>query len=354
MRIIADIDSYILAQAQWLTSRPEIIEGSGEAGCNGPYRQQVTPYRAVAHALALTRLASERGHPTVAASCTARGAAVLKSVVEHSAFVRNRSGQGLDEFNGLIGQTWIAEGLLEAYKLNNDKELVNTAADLWCRLGMSERNLWNLPGPVAKPSLSLNQQIYHCYVGLKLDQASGDPDIRLQCEKFITAIGREVRTTTAGRLRHTLRGAPTLRGRASSARTDLRESAVPFYLRRQLGYNPYAIGGLARCLRLAKGRGKSAIGALLTSLEPRIQRLAREATNGRLARNTFAMTYNQAGFDLALAGQILDFDQSIIDGLIRSQITTASRMLQAGGVEDPVTLRLRAYELDGLLDGFEV
>ncbi|MFM7311883.1 MAG: hypothetical protein ACKO0M_01740 [Cyanobium sp.] len=104
-------------------------DGSFPAGCNGPYRDPETPVRNTAHWLfLLLRCWSWTGEPRWrSAALRALGYLTSEAARPMGASFWCRRKPQKDFCNGLVGQAWALEGLLEAHRLLEDERALALA-----------------------------------------------------------------------------------------------------------------------------------------------------------------------------------------------------------------------------------
>jgi hypothetical protein len=228
------------------------------AGHNGPYRHPETPIRNTAHwAISFSRaweLTGERSYRVA-------GERALKYLLD--AFNANRRKmlpcryqRGKDVANGVMGQAWAIEGLIEAGRRLEMDDAVYAALELFCNHPYhTGAGAWLRLRPDGAPNgfdWNFNHQLWFCASGALLVRAGFD-EPAASVRDFCRRIHEHIELYPSGLIRHVNNRflACGMRGHAKAAARDL---YYAFHRKamweKSLGYhcfNTYALALIIRC-----------------------------------------------------------------------------------------------------------
>lgn len=313
-------------------------DGSFPGGHNGPWNERESPVRATSN-WACLMLHLGRGEGNGEHERSARKA--LRFLLSESCREKGRPfrcREGNDPPNGLIGQAWALDALLEGYEQLGDDECLRAAEDvLLLHRFDGKRGLWHNSRMDGKPSginNTLNQQVWFAYAALRAHRSGGNRTIGSDAETFFRKLGSHVRFD-GKRIAHHL--------------NPLTEILMP---RQTEGYLSFLLFGLAKAHRT----DPDAIPKEILGMVPKCVGFLNESIfSGKSSRAPeYAWTYNPTGFEAAHVIEAFSIESRISAEMwaaeqVRRTFDFAS-MLMTNSSSDPETLSSRICEACGLPD----
>ncbi len=183
--------------------------GSWDAGHNGPYHDMETPVRNTAHWL----MACSKSYRLTARS------EYLDAVASASRFLLRkelrpkgqafylRESQTKDRCNGLIGQAWVMEALIQASKILGDSKYQEVAKDVFFLHEFSQENkLWrrrDIGGECLDIDPTFNHQLWFAAVASALMKKNGVIFQRVQ--DFMNNLQRQMSVSQSGLILHLIK-----------------------------------------------------------------------------------------------------------------------------------------------------
>ena len=180
-------------------------DGSMPAGHNGPYHDPETPVRNTAHwgitFQAVWEITGDYKFLDAAIACAEY---LLNSVTPQTPFYcRNKLNK--DQTNGLIGQAWAMEALLEIGVRQNRSDLINLAESVFnLHPFMIREGGWltvRLDGSPSRLDQTFNHQLWFCAIGVML-LTSGRESASESVEAFLGRLSSHLRLYPNGLIRH--------------------------------------------------------------------------------------------------------------------------------------------------------
>ena len=166
-------------------------DGSFPAGYNGPWNQQDTPVRVSSHwgilllkAYEITKdikfkIGAERAYLYLTSKEARPYNYSFHCIISKDKFTQS---------NGLIGQAWVIESLIEAYNYLNDVSYLNLAENLILKHNFDDNIcLWNvlgLKGEILKIHKTFNQQLWFSVIAHKIAKICNNSEIQINVDKF--------------------------------------------------------------------------------------------------------------------------------------------------------------------------
>jgi len=167
-----------------------LYDGYAKAGCNGPYGDCDTPMRNTAHwCIIYSFLYSKYKNENYLD--------VIKKFIEYlmSEDYYGISGAAIcrtkhtDDTNGVIGQAWIIEGLIEAFKILQNEQLLERAISIFnSQKFIDEVGLWKIccsNGKVVGYDYVFNHNLWLAASGCLILEQRESPDIRKKVTSFL-------------------------------------------------------------------------------------------------------------------------------------------------------------------------
>lgn len=350
-RLLLSADAAIFVQG---------ADGSLPAGHNGPYRDEETPVRNTAHWLLLLgkayRLTGMQRYRS--AGEAALGYLLSPAARPVGATFYCRSNPRKDFANGLIGQAWVVESLVDAAEVFDAPEALDLAlATIVLHPFDEKRKLWrrvNVDGSWSSIDETFNHQLWFAASTALALRARELPEVRQNLDAFLHWVGQEgLRIAGTGRICHAIPN-PSIISLGLRTARRLRDPMglwkdTRYMARKEAGYqafNTYAFG----MLKLVYPAHP-----LWTSLRFRqaLRYLGTKGYEAALVENNYGFSYNPPGFEVAFT--ISQFpepwgqraDDAIRDWLNRQfkYGWDLDRKMLTRGTLDPMTAAARIYEI---------
>lgn len=348
-----------LVSSAYIALTRQSVDGWMPAGHNGPYLHKETPARNTAHwCVTFSKLWELTGDPRFQAAGRRAAMALVEALAENNGGpLVCRTAVGRDATNGVIGQAWVVEGLVEAATCLDMPEALNSANTLFGRhLYDDKLGGWRCaalngrPGPL---DWTFNHQLWMCAIGASL-MSAGEQAHSSEVRHFASKINSRMTTYSDGLIRHAnhrfltsgplkLRPTALARGLTYGLQAKrMRLKSLGYH-----GFNTYALAMIARVQPTiapdtSKGPSKAAI------------RFLTAANSGAsVAASPYGFPYNPPGWEAAyslLAFRPTETD-SIAEWLRRQREETfddASGEFTRSAC-DVETARARIYEASRLI-----
>jgi len=337
-------------------------------GRNGPYVDIESPVRNTAHWLVSFSTAHAL---TGEQKYRDAGEKLLNFLLSNTEFTLggryvHRQKHPKDWCNGVIGDAWVAEGLVYAGKLLGREDAFARAQEITANLDFDRLNsAWERHDPImGRTSIdgTYNHQSWYASV---VAETHSDGNIRDRAKSFLDASAQDTfNVEEDGLIVHSLKGA--LRNRPALWRLVLRKirdgvarsidnNAPRHYVgkavnthERSVGYHMYVLYSLARLRREFPDHGLWSKDKFLRSL----RYAASETFHGALEKNHYTYPYNGPGFEAPLVamyfGDLEPRLQELSDKAIARQVEKTwceEAAMFSNGTYDSLTLAARVYEL---------
>lgn len=187
-----------------------------EGGHNGPYNHEETPVRNTSHWILtfsyLYKTTKNRKFYNAVRKCA--NYLLSNEARPMNAAFHCRKNRSADFSNGLIGQAWAIEGLVEAYKITNDSQYINCALDVFHLHPFSPIDgLWkivNVDGSIKGFDMTFNHQLWFAAAGTELFKVTYDEKIFNELNVFFERITQNLEFYKNGLIRHLIEPKKTL------------------------------------------------------------------------------------------------------------------------------------------------
>jgi hypothetical protein len=351
----------LLVQATESALRLQAKDGSFPAGHNGPWNHADTPLRTTAHwAICILNTFSILKKGSYADSAARAGEYLLANEARPDGFSffcrssRNRC-------NGLVGQAWVLEALLDLGLHSNDPRFWNTATDVVIKHPFNKRLcLWenlDVDGTPLGINRVLNQQIWFAVISYRLALSTGHEEIMEKCLSFFDNLHRQARFQNGvfDHLIYNHFNCQPLDAVAGFAIRLVFDSFSKRFNRKEagLGYLPFILHILALLFRANPGLPFWKNSGFIPAIKQAISFLNSEVF-GKAVDNRYLWSYNPVGFEIALAIESFGINSTVTttqwvnEQLHRHFDFKHWRM--DGATQDPNTLAARIYEATRLPD----
>ena len=176
------------------------------SGHNGSYHDKETPVRNTAHWV----ISFAKAYNLTKKKCFYNAVVLALNYLkdkslrpsEKTYICRNKELK--DKCNGLIGQAWVIEGLIEGYKLTNDIEVYKLACEIFLLHPFCDKkNLWHRVEPngqILSIDATFNHQLWFAMSGLKIVKSQNNKLIKKRCFDFFNSIDKNLKIYNNGRI----------------------------------------------------------------------------------------------------------------------------------------------------------
>jgi hypothetical protein len=342
----------------------QLEDGSFVSGSNGPYKDYETPVRNTAHWLTLfCRILNEKKDAELEnAAHKAVDYLLSEKARPHGAAFYCRDSEKKDSTNGLIGQAWAMESLVEAFKNLGRVDAMNVAKEVFfMHPWLKNEYIWkriSVDGSHLSIDGTFNHQLWFAAIGAQLD----DHKAKSRAHEFLSHVARNVETYPDGIIYHASSlGGILINGNFSiikviyrlydkfirtKMRSKLRLKSVGYH-----GFNMYAFGMLKESFPdhdIWKSK------KILSMVEV----VSSKTFNSELDRCQYGWQYNPPGIEIAFMFEVFGyqkiFSQDWIDRQIKKCHITGTTDITTGLSDDTNTLLARVYEASRLKNSYKV
>jgi hypothetical protein len=300
----------LVLQAGATALRTQAQDGSFPAGWNGPYRDPETPVRNTAHWLFLLlrcwRWTGEERWRTAAHSALAYLTSEAARPMAASFWCRRNPRK--DFCNGLVGQAWVLEALLEAHRVLDDAQALGVAGEVFrAHPFCSRRAAWHclhVDGHHGRIDPTLNHQLWFAVQAGELADR-GDAEAGRCLQSFLARLPARLLLYPSGLIRHDnpyWQAVQPLEWGLAGLRLARSLPAERRVHAKSLGYHAFNTTALAQLLRWDRS------GALRSSgrLQRAFAHLGSETYRRRIAAAPYGYEYNPPGFEVPVSLVLAD------------------------------------------------
>lgn len=174
-----------------------LAQGHADGGQNGPYGYPETPARNTAHWLiTLCFLWRETGEEQYRQAAAAFEEYLMERQKETACgAVQCILRGGADHTDGLIGLSWVIEGLMYAHRTLGDQRALDCAEKIFLSQRFDPKTgLWkrvDVDGTEMGYDFTLNHQVWFCASGLMILSERENPALRAQTDRFLDRLTKE-------------------------------------------------------------------------------------------------------------------------------------------------------------------
>ncbi len=332
--------------------------GAMPAGHNGLYKDKETSVRNTAHWL-ITFLKAYQIQPEPELRQAAEKA--LSYLMGPEARPQqytfwHRDVPGKDRCNGLMGQAWTIEALVEAASFLEDDALLRLAEEVFLLHPFDRKaSLWHrvdIDGSRLSFDMTFNHQLWFAAAGGLLSTLSSEKRVKALVTHFMDQLTRLLNIYDDGLVHHLIEPAPSVKEVIKAFLQPLPKyrklNAVMRY--KAVGYhsfNMYAFG-------LLKGVFQNHAFWQSDKFMSALRYMSSRAYKKAVINNKYAYPYNPPGFEVPFAMEVLD------NALAREKANLLSSQFRHGfsleenmfsrNTEDPNTASARLYEATRMKD----
>jgi hypothetical protein len=333
-------------------------DGSMPPGHNGPYFDAETPVRNTAHWLITFLKAHTLTGDKIFAEAAERAVQYLLSPQARpmNAAFWIRKNPDKDFSNGLIGQAWVIEALVQAARAFSRQDLLDLAKKTFKLHPYDETaggwKMVHVEGRYGTFDHTFNHQLWFAAAGAMAFQEERGQESQV-VESFLGKLPVHVKLYPSGVLRHTSYTflAPSLANKLRNLYRYFQHFQNPSYRKHKsagyLGFNLYGFALLHACYPTHSFWSHPKFHKMLNVV-------GQEDFIGKLDVNKYAYPYNPAGFEIPFALQVFTpGDQKQQQFWIEKQLDQHYDFKQdwmSLNTDDPNTLAARIYEATRLAD----
>ncbi|MCW4005718.1 MAG: hypothetical protein NWF04_03865 [Candidatus Bathyarchaeota archaeon] len=335
-------------------------DGTFPSGHNGPWNNSATPVRLTSHWSLLFLKAFELTHDSLYKEAAERACSYLTSVDARPnsfSFYCAESENKIISCNGLIGQAWTLEALIEAYKILRDSRYLDVAHDVLIKHPFNEPlSLWHIlavDGEKLQVHSTLNQQLWFFIMSYKVAALTNRAELRDHNTKFLAQLPYILKFNSEfiGMLiseRHLTQNF------LSFAKLRMRNALTRDEYTVGQGYLAFTLSGLATLYLLEPNLSLWGDSGFKKKIAESLQYLEKSVFNLGLNQNKYAFPYNPVGFE---AAYITESFGSYLSPAISPEVWVKRQLddhydfnehTMSKNTEDPQTLSARFYELCSL------
>jgi len=337
-------------------------DGSFPQGHNGPWNSNDTPVRTTSHWAILLLKANKLTNDIKFKKSATKAYDYLISKNARPfdyAFHCINSTKIIMHSNGLIGQAWVIESLIEAYKYLNDSVYLNLAEDLILKHKFNkDLYLWNilgLNGEILKLHRTFNQQLWFSIMAFKVVKMCNNNDISLKTDKFFNILPSIVKFKKFIRMH--LKESYNQQKISLSKRsfTKLKNMlAKTYFLKLSRGYLSFSLFALSELYKIDQSMSLWKSYRFKKIILESVKYLDDKIFNDE--KNEFGFQYNPIGFEVAFIKERLSkylgyySGHSIEEWILKQLINhyDFKKMMMIKNTSDQNTLASRIYELTRL------
>jgi len=348
-------------------------------GHNGPYNDEETPVRNTAHWLSIFSYlyseTQEKKYYNAVIKCA-------KYLTSNNARPANatfycRKNKNKDFSNGLIGQAWIIEALVEAFKILGEKKYLDLASEVFLLHPFDEsKGLWkivNVDGSIRNFDMTFNHQLYFSASGSSVYNLTKNQRIKEMIDVFFGKLKYNLGIHRDGLIKHSIIFGETINDRIKKLGKIIKLVLFDVVKRKnmiykEIGYQMFNVYAFAILydngigIDFFNGEKFSRILKYTFSDEIfeklKINNNKSDITNipiidNNINVNRYGFAYNAPGFELPyiyviFKDRIDNFNKINIDRIINAQIRLTydcNKKMFSNNTEDERILTSRIYEL---------
>lgn len=200
-----DIISFFEEQIQ---NHAKFIKKSVIPGHNGPYNDKETDVRNISHSI--LSICYYIRHTQIANYTSLLNERVNQLLysqykLENGLF-KIRISEKKDSTNGVIGQAWVIESLVEGYKVTNNEKYLYEAINLSKNVGFNYiKKVWFIDdGNEKKIDRTLNHQLWFAMAVSLILEVHSDNDLKEKIELFLSNVMKKIKIHRNGLILHPL------------------------------------------------------------------------------------------------------------------------------------------------------
>lgn len=332
--------------------------GAMPAGHNGLYKDKETPVRNTSHWLI-----------TFIKAYGIQADPVLKNAAKKALFYLmsqdarpqkytfwHRDVPGKDKCNGLMGQAWTIEALVEAALFFDDESPLKLAEEVFLLHAFDKQaSLWHrldIDGTDLSFDLTFNHQLWFAAAGGLLSKVSHLKEVGVSVSHFMEQLPQLLNIYESGLIYHLLNTDPPMKRVIKSLLKPLpkyrkHEAALHYKAIGYHSFNMYAFG-------LLKGVYKNNAFWQLGKFRGTLDYLYSEEYKQAVLDNIYAYPYNPPGFEVPFAQEAFDNISSRekaywVNSQLRHGFSFKEKLFSKGS-EDSHTASARLYEATRLSD----
>lgn len=339
-------------------------EGALPPGHNGPYHDLETPVRNTAHFLFLLAREYKKNREIIYKQAAEKAIRFLlgSEARPYGKTFYCRDGEGKDRCNGLVGQAWVIEALVEACEAFGAPECYELAETIFL-IHPFDKNIgiWQrieIDGQNLDFDKTFNHQLWFAAAGAMLNRT---PEALESAQTFVSKVAAEVQLYSDGVIFHSSGMGPMLNYFKAGITSILREAKCRLVkgkrrtslYSKSVGYHGFNLYAFAMLYEKFPGLP-------FWESDIFIQILGAPERNNfdqKLAKSEFGYFYNLSGVEIAYAYEVFGLGPELVTKWLEAQYKYTcdiSNNFFTKGSTDVETARSRIYELSRLKTNYQV
>jgi len=350
-----------------------------EPGHNGPYNDNETPVRNTAHWLIIFSYLYSETQEKKYYNAIIKCANYLTSnnARPTNATFYCRKNKDKDFSNGLIGQAWVIEALVEAFKLLGEKKYLDLASELFLLHPFDEsKGLWktvNIDGSIRNFDMTFNHQLYFSASGSSIYNLTKNQRIKEMIDVFFGKLKYNLDIHRNGLIKHSIIFKGTINDRIKKLGKNIK--LVLFnvvkgknMIYKEIGYHIFNVYAFAilyengfvmefyngeKFNKILKFTFSDELFNKLKINNDKLDITNLPVINSNVKVNRYGFAYNAPGFELpyiyvTFKDKIDNYNEINIDQIINEQIRltyNCNKKMFSNNTEDERILTSRIYEL---------
>ncbi len=347
--------SEIIIKSATCSLELQLPDGSMPAGHNGLYRDEETNVRNTGHWL-ITYIYSYRNTKNKDfrnAAQRAKQYLLDEKARPMKATFWHRKKPEKDFCNGLVGQAWTIEALVEAYGFFNDMSLINLCKEVFLLHPFNRAiGLWkrvNVDGSHNDFDTTFNHQLWFALSGAML--SGFDEEIKRRVTVFLDKINTNLTLYNNGLIFHGINSLKKNRGvKGRLKQILLKYDKSDKLYNKAIGYHSFNMYAFA----LLKGHFPDHVFWDSEKFKKAIHFMLSDELREKLNENPYGYPYNVSGIEMAFALQHFhpqrkDLIDYYLSNQFKDHFNLSSNMMDMNN-EDPFTISARIYEATRIKD----
>jgi hypothetical protein len=321
-----------------LKSANSFLRKGIQPGHNGPYKDSETVIRANSHLAMLYLKCFEISGKGIYKKAATECLEVLfsKTARPHGYSFHHRNKKGKDKCNGLIGQAWCIEALMEGFRVLKDEKYKELAKEVFFLHEFNDKfGYWKrreIDGNILFYDKTFNHQLWFAACGSLI------PEAEYQVKKFLDKLEDNISIHKNGKIRHLV----------------FAKYSTPIYFvkdrkitRKYLGeketgyhaFNLYALGLLKKAFPSHSFWKSKKFKKIIDYTFSKEHIIISQS-------NKYGFAYNPSGIEVAFFASVFELDKRIIQKSLEKQFKSHlnESFLMENRTSDPNNLSLRIYE----------
>lgn len=227
-------------------------DGAIYSGINGPYNDQETRVRNLAHLIIIASVEVNTFHNNEYAKILHDMGEELCGLCEDDGYYIMRQKESKDSCNGVIGNAWVLEGLYYLYSVYKEEKYICLMRKIISLHQYNDKiGLWSIPREYEKIDYTLNHQLWFVASLIEVNTILNDKRISGEINSFMKKLVGNFEVNKIGRIHHSIvirpRCTDLVKQRIKKVLLEIYESVgKPSMKYKEEGYHIFNLMALAR------------------------------------------------------------------------------------------------------------